>query len=88
MTTGPAHWEALARSRALDNQVYVATVSPARDEAASYVAWGHRFVVVVAAVVVVVVVDDNVDDSLVAVVSDVASGQQLTSGFEHVNPIR
>ena len=46
MTTGPAHWEALARSRALDNQVYVATVSPARDETASYVAWGHRFAVV------------------------------------------
>jgi len=45
MTTGPAHWEALARSRALDNQVYVATVSPARDEAASYVAWGHSTVV-------------------------------------------
>ena len=41
MTTGPAHWEALARSRALDNQVYVATVSPARDTSASYVAWGH-----------------------------------------------
>ena len=44
MTTGPAHWEALARSRALDNQVYVATVSPARDTSASYVAWGHSTV--------------------------------------------
>ncbi|XP_064413416.1 omega-amidase NIT2 [Latimeria chalumnae] len=41
MTTGPAHWELLQRGRALDNQVYVATASPARDEAASYVAWGH-----------------------------------------------
>lgn len=41
MTTGPAHWEALIRSRALDNQVYVAAVSPARDDGASYVAWGH-----------------------------------------------
>nr|XP_054767767.1 omega-amidase NIT2-like [Lytechinus pictus] len=41
MTTGPAHWELLQRARALDNELYVATVSPARDEKASYVAWGH-----------------------------------------------
>nr|XP_057929934.1 omega-amidase NIT2 isoform X2 [Doryrhamphus excisus] len=45
MTTGPAHWELLQRGRALDNQVYVATASPARDEGASYVAWGHSSVV-------------------------------------------
>ncbi|XP_053562035.1 omega-amidase NIT2 isoform X2 [Bombina bombina] len=45
MTTGPAHWELLQRARALDNQVYVAGVSPARDESASYVAWGHSTVV-------------------------------------------
>lgn len=45
MTTGPAHWELLGRGRALDNQLYVATVSPARDDAASYVAWGHSTVV-------------------------------------------
>uniref|UniRef100_A0A3P9PWP3 omega-amidase n=1 Tax=Poecilia reticulata TaxID=8081 RepID=A0A3P9PWP3_POERE len=42
MMTGPAHWELLQRARALDNQMYVATASPARDEAASYVAWGHN----------------------------------------------
>lgn len=45
MTTGPAHWEALQRARALDNQVYVATASPARDPGAGYVAWGHSSVV-------------------------------------------
>eukprot|EP00048_Salpingoeca_helianthica_P006627 m.100834 g.100834 ORF g.100834 m.100834 type:complete len:288 (+) comp14077_c0_seq1:17-880(+) len=45
MTTGPAHWELLQRARALDNQLYVATVSPARDETASYIAWGHSSVV-------------------------------------------
>lgn len=45
MTTGPAHWELLQRARALDNQVFVATISPARDEKASYVAWGHSTVV-------------------------------------------
>uniref|UniRef100_A0A3B3VPW6 omega-amidase n=1 Tax=Poecilia latipinna TaxID=48699 RepID=A0A3B3VPW6_9TELE len=47
MTTGPAHWELLQRARALDNQTYVATASPARDEAASYVAWGHSTVLYV-----------------------------------------
>ncbi|KAB0343562.1 hypothetical protein FD754_020488, partial [Muntiacus muntjak] len=45
LTTGPAHWELLQRGRAVDNQVYVATASPARDESASYVAWGHSTVV-------------------------------------------
>ncbi|XP_073421315.1 omega-amidase NIT2 isoform X1 [Dendrobates tinctorius] len=45
MTTGPAHWELLQRARAIDNQVYVATASPARDDKASYVAWGHSTVV-------------------------------------------
>lgn len=45
MTTGPAHWELLQRGRALDNQLYVCTVSPARDTNASYHAWGHSTVV-------------------------------------------
>ncbi|KAF0291732.1 Omega-amidase NIT2 [Amphibalanus amphitrite] len=44
MTTGPAHWELLARARSVDNQVYTALVSPARDTTASYVAWGHSLV--------------------------------------------
>eukprot|EP00762_Andalucia_godoyi_P003438 ANDGO_04329.mRNA.1 Nitrilase homolog 2 len=45
MTTGPAHWELLIRARALDGQCYVAACSPARDEAASYVAYGNSMVV-------------------------------------------
>jgi len=45
MTTGPAHWELLARARAIDNQVYVASVSPARNEGSDYVAYGHSLVV-------------------------------------------
>ena len=32
-------------SRAVDNQVYVATCSPARDINAGYVAWGHSTLV-------------------------------------------
>ncbi|MGI6204953.1 MAG: carbon-nitrogen hydrolase family protein [Anaerovoracaceae bacterium] len=45
MTTGPAHWHINMRSRALDNQVYFAACSPARDESAPYVAYGHSLVV-------------------------------------------
>ena len=45
MTTGPAHWELMFRSRAVDNQVYVFGTSPARDESASYIAWGHSMAV-------------------------------------------
>lgn len=45
LTTGPMHWELLARARAVDNQVYVALCSPARDMSASYHAWGHSMVV-------------------------------------------
>lgn len=40
MTTGPVHWELLTRARAVDNQMYVACVSPARDVNADYKAWG------------------------------------------------
>ncbi|RXH73004.1 hypothetical protein DVH24_012688 [Malus domestica] len=45
MTTGPLHWELLQRARATDNQLYVATCSPARDAGAGYVAWGHSTLV-------------------------------------------
>lgn len=45
MTTGPLHWELLQRARAIDNQIYVAACSPARDSTSTYVAWGHSTVV-------------------------------------------
>ncbi len=35
----------LQRSRALDNQIFVATCSPARDTLANYVAYGHSGIV-------------------------------------------
>ncbi|KAI7838506.1 hypothetical protein COHA_007767 [Chlorella ohadii] len=41
MTTGPAHWELLQKARAVDNQLFVATCSPARSEGPGYIAWGH-----------------------------------------------
>ncbi len=45
MTTGPAHWDILFRSRALDNQVYLIGVAPARQESERYVSYGHSLVV-------------------------------------------
>ncbi|MBP1761878.1 MAG: N-carbamoyl-D-amino acid amidohydrolase [Firmicutes bacterium] len=45
LTTGPAHWEILMRTRALDNQVFLVAASPARNPSASYQAWGHSMVV-------------------------------------------
>ena len=43
--TGPLHWHLLARSRAVDNQVYVMLCSPARNLQSSYHAYGHSIVV-------------------------------------------
>ncbi len=45
MTTGPAHWDITMRMRALDNQVYFAANSPARDEEGVYVAYGNSCIV-------------------------------------------
>lgn len=39
--TGPSHWEILQRVRAVDNQVYVASVGPASNTEAPYVTYGH-----------------------------------------------
>jgi predicted amidohydrolase len=45
LTTGPTHWKPLIQVRAVDNQVFMVGVSPARDINASYVAYGHSMVV-------------------------------------------
>ena len=44
-TTGPMHWTLQARARAMDNQLFVAMCSPARDTNATYHAWGHSMIV-------------------------------------------
>jgi omega-amidase len=44
MTTGAAHWKILLKSRALDNQLFFAACSPARNPAAIYASWGHSMV--------------------------------------------
>ncbi|ODQ50072.1 amidohydrolase [Saitoella complicata NRRL Y-17804] len=47
LTTGPLHWELLVRARAVDNQIYTAVCSPARDtsDANAYHAWGYSTIV-------------------------------------------
>ncbi|MGL5751495.1 MAG: carbon-nitrogen hydrolase family protein [Paraclostridium sp.] len=45
MKTGPAHWELMFRSRAVDNQVYTIGCAPARDYDAPYVSYGNSLVV-------------------------------------------
>lgn len=45
LTTGPLHWHLLARSRAVDNQLFTVLCSPARDvEGGGYQAYGHSLV--------------------------------------------
>ena len=45
MVTGPAHWELLVRARSVDTQSFGIVCSPARDESAEYIAWGHTMIV-------------------------------------------
>ncbi|EDV94556.1 omega-amidase NIT2 [Drosophila grimshawi] len=42
---GPMHWELLQRARATDNQLFVVTCSPARNNMSGYVAYGHSMIV-------------------------------------------
>ena len=42
---GPMHWELLQRARANDNQLFVVTCAPARDNMTGYVDYGHSMVV-------------------------------------------
>lgn len=44
MTTGPAHWELLFKTRSLDNQVYCVGVAPALNKDASYHSYGHSII--------------------------------------------
>lgn len=45
MTTGPVHWSLSMKMRALDNQVFFAAISPARNMEGVYQAYGHSMVV-------------------------------------------
>jgi omega-amidase len=43
--TGPLHWEIMFRARAIENQVFLAAASPARDPDSSYQAYGHSMII-------------------------------------------
>lgn len=43
--TGPLHWHLLAKSRAIDNQIYTILCSPSRNLDLAYHAYGHSLVV-------------------------------------------
>ena len=45
LTTGPAHWELMFRSRAVEDQVFTVGCASARDVKASYVSYGHSLIV-------------------------------------------
>ena len=45
LITGEAHWELLQKARALDNMLFVATASTARNEDANYKSWGNSTIV-------------------------------------------
>lgn len=45
ISTGPQYWELVHRARAVDNQLFVAAISPARNEQASYVVYGHSMII-------------------------------------------
>ena len=45
ISIGPQYWELLHRARAVDNQLFVAAVSPARNEQANYVVYGHSMII-------------------------------------------
>lgn len=45
MTTGPAHWEIMFCSRAIDNQVFTFGTAPARDLSASYHSYGNSIAI-------------------------------------------
>jgi omega-amidase len=44
-TTGPAHWHETIKVRAVDNQVFFAAASPARNLSSSYHAYGYSKIV-------------------------------------------
>jgi predicted amidohydrolase len=43
--TGPAHWHVTFRTRALENQIFVAAASPARNNRSQYKAYGHSMLI-------------------------------------------
>lgn len=45
VVTGEMHWNLIHRARALDNQIYMAAISPARNYQLNYVPYGGSMVI-------------------------------------------
>jgi len=45
LVTGELHWELLQRARALDNMLFIASASTARNLDSDYHSWGHSMIV-------------------------------------------
>jgi predicted amidohydrolase len=43
--SGPAHWEVMMRARAIENQVFLAAVSQAKNKEAPYKVFGHSMII-------------------------------------------
>lgn len=43
--TGPAHWHTIFRARAIENQLFLAAASPAKNRASTYKAYGHSMII-------------------------------------------
>ncbi|KAK4180591.1 carbon-nitrogen hydrolase [Triangularia setosa] len=66
LTTGPLHWKLLGQARAVDNQLYVALCSPARDMTEGvYHAYGHSLIV----------------DPMAQVLEEAGEGEQVVSAL-------
>lgn len=68
LTTGPAHWELLQRARAVDNQLFVAAVSPARNPDSDYQVAAVELIMLAAVVVGI----DNSSQKVVVVLLPVS----------------
>lgn len=44
-SVGPQYWDLIHRARAVDNQAFLAVISPARNDNASYVVYGHSMII-------------------------------------------
>jgi omega-amidase len=95
LTTGPLHWELLQRGRAVDNQCWVLTASPARStpdddktrgsKYPPYFAWGHSSAVDPWGNVVATT-DEN--ESIVIVDVDLAAVDDMRTSIPIRNQIR
>lgn len=45
VSIGPQYWDVTHRARAIDNQLFVGAIAPARNINANYVVYGHSMII-------------------------------------------